>query len=218
MNDDRSLHGSTSAREEAQAVFNKRASDLRVLRHMARAIFVTLTLPITGIDQAQPQFYSIQERRGRAHRIVIYRPHDLAAGHTLPFVGFISSTRQPSLPHIAAAIERFDQLLVTELAHAPGILSYSSLQLHSGNWYNFALFSDAAAKTIFHRMDTHSYAAHTIAPQYYEWIRLHHGVLNGALADCTLRLQYTRYFTFDEQSGVVIRLITYKTEKVEGYA
>ncbi len=225
MNKDRDIQGAmyhapshASTHENTPAVLNKRAADLCVLRHMAHALYVTLSLQDPEAKQSQPLLYSMQERRGRAHRIVIYRPRDLAAGNTMPFVGFIGGTRQPSLPHIAAAIERFDQQLVVELANAPGILSYSSLQLRGGNWYNFALFNDAGAKTIFHRMETHTYAAHTIAPQYYDWIRLRHGVLSGTLADSTLRLHYTRFFTFDEQYGATIRLITHRTEGAEGYA
>jgi|GEM_PF-6981445 len=158
-------------------------------------------------------FFFARERRGRTHRIVIYHAGDLSLGHDLPFVGFISGRRRTALPAIGSEIEQLDRQLVAELANAPAVLSYSSLQLHSGNWYNLAIFRDAGGKTIFHRMDTHTYAAHEIAPRYYDWIRLHHGIIVGTLADGVLHLQYTRHITFDEQYAPTMRLIIHQLEE-----
>lgn len=201
----------------AWPVFNKRVSDTRVLQHMARALYLTLNTPGERVDQEQSLIFFAQEKRGRAHRIVIYHADDLAPGHDLPFVGFISRKNQPVVPAISAEIEQLDRQLVAELASAPGVLSYSSLQLRTGNWYNLAIFGDAGAKTIFHRLVTHTYAAHQVAPLYYEWIRLHHGIMVGTLADGRMHLHYTRYITFDEQRAPVVRLVVHQlTEGEEG--
>ena len=225
----------------ARAVLSKRISDTRILQHMAHALYLTLNMqgeywdhtsgesvdhtPDENGDQRpeQPQgiaptlIFFAQERRGRAHRVVIYHADDLLLGHDLPFVGFISGRSQPILSAISAEIEQLDRQLVVELASAPGVLSYSSLQLRSGNWYNLAIFGDAGAKTIFHRLDTHTYAAHQVAPRYYDWIRLHHGIIVGTLADGRMRLQYTRYITFEEQRAPMVRLVIHQlAEEAEG--
>ena len=203
--------------DSAWPVLNKRVSDTRILQHMARALSITLNMPDEHVDQEQSLNFFAQERRGRAHRIVIYHADELSLGRDLPFVGFISGRRQPTLAAISAEIEQLDRLLVVELASAPGVLSYSSLQLRSGNWYNLAIFGDAGAKTIFHRLDTHTYAAHQVAPRYYDWIRLHHGIIIGTLADNSMRLQYTRYITFEEQRTPAVRLVIHQlVEETEG--
>lgn len=202
----------------ARSVLSKRISDTRILQHMAHALYLTLNTPGERVDQEQPLIFFAQERRGRAHRIVIYRADDLSLGHDLPFVGFISGRSQPILSAISAEIEQLDRQLVVELASAPGVLSYSSLQLGGRNelgpyWYNLAIFGDAGAKTIFHRLDTHTYAAHQVAPRYYDWIRLHHGIILGTLAEGRMRLQYTRYITFEEQHTPVVRLVIHQLAK-----
>ena len=221
MNKDRDINNDT------QTVLSKRISDGRILRHMIRALSITLDAPGERADYRLGQahvptdenrstsleIFFVQERRGRTHRIVIYHARDLSPGQDLPFVGFISGRRRTAPPAIGSEIEQLDRQLVAELANAPGVLSYSSLQLHSGNWYNLAIFRDAGGKTIFHRMDTHTYAAHEIAPRYYDWIRLHHGIIVGTLADGVLRLQYTRYITFDEQYAPTMRLIMHQLEE-----
>ena len=231
----------------ARPVLSKRISDTRILQHMAHALYITLNLldehadPRPGppreidhtIDEASSQadpdkvgiiprgspglIFFAQERRGRAHRIVIYQADDLSLGCNLPFVGFISGRSQPILAAISAEIEQLDRQLVVELASAPGVLSYSSLQLRSGNWYNLAVFGDAGAKAIFHRLNTHTHAAHHVAPRYYDWIRLHHGIIVGTLADGRMRLQYTRSITFEEQRTPTVRLIIHQlAEGAEG--
>ena len=218
-------HEQSAPMDGARPVLSKRISDTRILQHMAHALYLTLNTPGERGDQEpeQPQgiaptlIFFAQERRGRAHRIVIYHADDLSLGHDLPFVGFISGRSQPILSVVSAEIEQLDRQLVVELASAPGVLSYSSLQLRSGNWYNLAIFGDAGAKTIFHRLDTHAYAAHQVAPRYYDWIRLHHGIIVGTLADGRMRLQYTRYITFEEQLTPMVRLVIHQlAEGAEG--
>src|SRR5205823_4605753 len=78
----------------------------------------------------------------------------------------------------------------------PGLLSYSSLELRNGHWYNLVLLSDADAKRHIRSAGTHMYAAYQLAWRYYEWIRLHSGVMPGGLAQVELVLQKTCYFVF----------------------
>jgi hypothetical protein len=67
------------------------------------------------------------------HRLAIYQPEALLVQRPLSFVGFISGKQKHLRPCVAQAIQRADQKLVEELADAPGILSYTSLQLQNGN-------------------------------------------------------------------------------------
>src|SRR5260370_811709 len=43
---------------------------------------------------------------------------------------------------------------------------------------------------------THAYAAYQLAPLYYEWVRLHHGILPSELAQGDMQLLGTKYYTF----------------------
>ncbi len=58
--------------DNAWPVLSKRVSDTRILQHMARALSITLNLPDEHVEQEQSLNFFAQERRGRAHRIVIY--------------------------------------------------------------------------------------------------------------------------------------------------
>ena len=89
-------------------------------------------------------------------------------------------------------------LLVEELADATGVLSYSSLELRNGNWCNLVLLSDAEAKTGIKGREMHKYAAYHLAHSYYEWIRLHTGIMPEGLDHTEMLLQKTKYYFFEE--------------------
>ena len=42
----------------------------------------------------------------------------------------------------------------------------------------------------------HKYAAYRLAHSYYEWIRLHNGVMPEGLDHMEMQLQKTKYYTF----------------------
>jgi hypothetical protein len=145
------------------------------------------------------------------HRLAIYQPEALLVQRPLSFVGFISGKQKHLRPCVAQAIQRADQKLVEELADAPGILSYTSLQLQNGNWCNLVLLSDASAKTYLKSSQTHNYAAYHLAHSYYEWIRLHQGVMPEGLDHRGMQLQKTKYYTFPAaQPRPLIRELLYQ--------
>jgi len=126
------------------------------------------------------------------------------------FVGFISRKQKQLDPSIVDEIHFIDQKLVAELIDHPSVLSYSSLELHTGIWCNLVLLSDNEAKTRFQSTQTHAYAAYQLAPRYYEWIRLHSGIMPDGLAYETMRVQKTRYYTFQPtQHGPSIQELVY---------
>src|SRR2546426_481732 len=76
------------------------------------------------------------------------------------------------------------------------VLRYSSLELRNGDWCNLVLLSDAGAKTHIKGSEMHKYAAYHLAHSYYEWIRLHNGVMPEGLDHMEMQLQKTKYYTF----------------------
>ena len=173
--------------------------DLVVLQAMARKITVTLrTLEVSGV-QTLPLSYSFEEQRGRQHRMLIFAPDELLKPEEMRFVGFVSGRSETAEQLIIDAIFRADQLMLAELTHVPGLLSYSSLELHPGVWYNLVLFRDPGVKSQVKDIEAHRHAAYQLSPAYYAWIRLNNGVLSGGLACPEWRLHTTRHYRF---SGV----------------
>jgi len=170
--------------------------DLVVLRHMARKLYMALQSLDPSAVTALPLIYSSEERRSREHRIVIFNYQELLLNRSLTFVGFISGRQEAIDPTVASEIPRADDQLLTELVKTPGVLSYSSLELRKDSWYNLVLLRDATIREHVKGSTTHAYAAYQLAPLYYEWVRLHHGILPNGLAQGDMQLQSTRYYTF----------------------
>lgn len=173
--------------------------DLAVLKHMALHVRGMLARLEQSGTSAQPLLYYAEERRQRIHRIAIYNPQELRLNSSIAFVGFVSGKRQPGSTSIANEILTVDKLLIAELTGIPGILSYSSLERSNGNWYNLVLLSHLDMKRHIKNNETHAYAAHQLAPRYYDWIRLHNGAMPGGLATNEMVLQRTKLYIFHEE-------------------
>jgi hypothetical protein len=169
-------------------------NDIIVLKRMLQQLVGELqsgtTFPI------QPSFTFSTTRRPRLQRMVIYRPDDVRLASTMAFVAFISKRQHAPDAEVVRAIHDIDRELVTTMADVTDLLAYFSLELHSGQWYNLVLLREGSTKKQITAFSLHSYAAHELAPQYYAWIRLHHGLINGGLARGNLELQSTHYYTF----------------------
>jgi hypothetical protein len=168
--------------------------DLRVLRYMAHSVHFRLLR--SASEATLPSMEYIVERRKRTHRVIIYQQQENLLQASLLFVGFVSGMQPHVSPVIAQEIQRVDQLFIAELAHNAGLLSYSSLELNPGQWYNLVLLSDLAAKTYFKESSTHRYAAYNLAMHYYAWIRLHHGIMPGGLEAKHMLVQSTKLYSF----------------------
>lgn len=183
---------------------NKGKLDLIVLRYMVYKLWLTMQIQEQTTNAHESCFYYADEHHQRMHRIAIYDIRtgllELQQRKCLIFVGFVSKKQQLLSATITNSIYEVDRTLITELQSAAGLLSYSSLELRSGNWYNLVLLSDHTAKTHIQSSDTHKYAAYQLAPRYYEWIRLHSGIITGGLDNGQLLLQSTKYYTFHESS------------------
>jgi hypothetical protein len=193
---------------------NKGRLDLIVLRYMAHSI--QLILLKEAVVTHMPLLSYSRERRGRMHRIAIYDQQGLQEQQDLAFVGFVSRKQQPLSASILEDIYEVDRKLVVELVGTPGMLSYSSLELRTGNWYNLVLFNDPITKRHIRDSETHKYAAYQLAPRYYEWIRLHNGIMPGGIARCELVLQKTNRYTFLMNSlRPIVRELTYENVTLE---
>jgi hypothetical protein len=184
--------------DQSYADIKKGKLDLVVLRYMARRIHLTIRQLDQPVPVSQPLLYTLQERHGRTHRIAIYKQQELVQRDTLTFVGFISRKRKPLHESIVDEIQDVDSRLLVELVDAPGILSYSSLELRNGDWCNLVLLSNAEAKLHIKSAPTHRYAAYGLADSYYEWIRLHNGIMPEGLDHTEMLLQKTKYYFFQE--------------------
>jgi hypothetical protein len=187
-----------SAGPEAPSGRNKSKFDLAILKYMTQKLLVTLHTRAQLINEMLPLYTSFEERCGRAHRMIIFTPQALLAEDNLMFIGFVSRRRKAIEQRIIDELFRVDQQMLDEIAHIPGLMSYSSLEWRAGNWYNLVVLRETAAKEHFRTMKTHRYAAYQLSPAYYEWIRLHNGSLPGGLAGQEMLLHSTKYYLFPE--------------------
>ena len=197
MSNDNNQHTTTFDAVVRQSI-NKVKPDLVILKYMAQQLYITLQQPDSPGTTTETMFYSLEDCHKRTQRIVIYKSQELLLSQHLFFVGFVSGKQHILSSSILSEIERIDELMVTELVNIPGIFSYSSLEVRPGRWYNLVVFRNAETKVHLKSSHTHARAAHQLAPQYYEWIRLHNGIMPGGLSRQDLLLQSTKYYTFPE--------------------
>ena len=84
----------------------------------------------------------------------------------------------------------------------------------NGDRYNLVLLSNASAKTHIKSSETHKYAADHLSHSYYEWIRLHKGVMPEGLDHMEMQLQKTKYYTLQVgEQRPSIREMIYETAR-----
>lgn len=175
--------------------------DLIVLRHMARCVLMTLQtqrLEATN-DTTIPQLFEFTERKRGLHRTALYKPEVLLAAETIAFVGFVSAWQERVDEEIKAELYRADRRIFPALLDISGLLGYSSLELRPGRWYNLVLLQNLAHGAELKESSEHQYAAYTLAPKVYQWIRLHHGLFPGGLVTLRPRLLLTKHYSFQEE-------------------
>jgi hypothetical protein len=187
------------ATKESLAATNTRGNvDLLVLKYMAQRLRLALYQLDQTLYTSSPLLHYVQERRERTHRIALYRYQELFLHSAFPFVGFVSRRHRGLSQWVIDEIQKVDALLIEEILANVGILSYSSLQLSNGDWYNLVIMQDVAAKAHIKQNRTHNYAAYHLATHYYEWIRLHNGLFLEGLDSTRMLLYKTRYYIFQE--------------------
>ncbi len=179
-----------------RAEVKKSKLDLAVLKYMTRRLHFLLRQLGQPLSTAQPSLYLLEERHKRTHRITIYKQQELLLRSSFLFVGFVSRKHKDALPSVSDDIVQADKQLIQEFVHNPAILSYSSLEFRNGDWCNLVVMSGPEAKSDIKSSATHAYAAHQLAQHYYEWIRLHNGIMPEGLDHTEMQLLKTKYYTF----------------------
>ena len=196
MNKDSYLNLREALEEHSLSHSEENEQDIVLLRYMAQRIYVTLYLLDEPTDPSQPLLYYSEEGNKHTHRIAIYNPQQLLLNCKIDFVGFISRKQQPGDQEVIEEIRGMDKKLIVELINTPGLMSYSSLELRDGRWCNLVLFCGAETKMHIRNSEMHAYAAYQLSPRYYEWIRLHNGIILAGLARNEMQLQKTTYYVF----------------------
>jgi hypothetical protein len=171
------------------------AADVVAIRIMAaRLAALVRDPPAAGATRPQLLVVETREPDGRPHRAVLCDKARLRAARDLAFVGFFAWKRPGLDP---SPLTRVDDELIGEFPRHPGILSYSSLELHDGNWANLILLDPPEAKDRWRESPRHAHAATELAPRHYTAVRLHNGVFpGGLLSGADPVLVRTRYHDF----------------------
>ena len=196
MNNDSYVNSNEVLDEDSPPSDEEYEQDIVLLRYMTQRIYITLYLLDEPKDASQPLLYFLEEGHKYTHRIAIYSPQALLLNNKLDFVGFISRKLQPGDSQVIEEIRTVDKKLILELINTPGLMSYSSLELRDGRWCNLVLFSGPETKSYLKQSDMHKYAAYQLSPRYYDWVRLHNGIMPGGLAHNELLLQKTKFYRF----------------------
>jgi hypothetical protein len=170
------------------------ASDVNSLRFMIDQLCLFLESPHLYSHSSRPIIFHRPSPEKWLYRLVVADPVHLMQQSSLTFVGFLGQKRSDA--NIALADE-FDQTLVGEIPNHPGLLSYSTMGLVSGDFSNLVIFSNLEAKAHWSRSNAHAKAAGKLSPDYYLSIRLYNGQLSRGIADShSLQLTQIKYFDY----------------------
>jgi len=137
-------------------------------------------------------------RAGCRHWLVVPSAPALSAAEDVTVVGFFGDQR-PGMDH--SAIYQLEADVVARLGHyAPmGLLGYYDAEIAPAEHGNLALFATREVPPEWHRDRVHAVAVAS-APRHYSVVRLHRGMIRGALLGRgRLVIQRTRYFDFGQQ-------------------
>ena len=155
----------------------------------------TIMRQLDGFTTARPiQHIHWVEDEGRRHRMIINNAPDLLNLSSFIWVGFFGQRRPNADPH---PVEEMDRELVVDLYQHPGILAYTTVAKADGDFGNLILFGSPVAVNHWATSPLHLRSAQVLSPPYYYSIRIHSGILPGALlSDGKLRLEQTKYFDY----------------------
>jgi hypothetical protein len=137
-------------------------------------------------------------RAGCRHWLVVPNAPALDGARDVTAVGFFGDLR-PGMDH--SAIYQLEADVVARLGrYAPvGLLGYYDAELAPALHGNLVLFGTREVPSQWHRDRVHA-AAVASAPRHYSVVRLHRGMINGALlGPGRLAIERTRYFDFRQE-------------------
>ncbi|MGD2049386.1 MAG: hypothetical protein PVH03_07825, partial [Chloroflexota bacterium] len=163
-------------------------NDVNTLRFMVDQLCLFLENHHFKDNPSSPIIVHRPSRDNWFYRLVIARPEILVQPGELSIVGFLGHRREDANLELA---DEFDQILVNEIPDYPGLLSYSTMALVSGDFSNLVIFTDTSVKEQWSRGKAHEQAVRKLSPDFYVSIKLYNGKLPGGLAD-SRSLQLTR--------------------------
>jgi len=137
-------------------------------------------------------------RAGCRHWLVVPNAPALGGAQDVTAVGFFGDLR-PGMNH--SAIYQLEADVVARLGrYAPvGLLGYYDAEIAPALHGNLVIFGTREVPSKWHRDRVHA-AAVASAPRHYSVVRLHRGMIRGALlGPGHLVIQRTRYFDFRQQ-------------------
>ena len=137
-------------------------------------------------------------RAGRLHWLVVPSVPALNGAHDVTAVGFFGDQR-PGMDH--AALYQLEADVVAGLGRyaSVGLLGYYDAEIAPAVHGNLVLFGARGVPAEWHTDRRHA-AAVAAAPRHYSAVRLHRGIIGGALLGRGhLVIQRTRYFDFAQE-------------------
>ncbi len=131
---------------------------------------------------------------GLKRRIIVCEPDALFGATELHVVGFLAErNRDVDIGPLETANSR----IVKNFRDYPGILSYGSRQLSTGDWVNLVLNDAPRAAENWRNCEAHSRAVAELSPRHYRNVRIHSGRLPGGLAGSrAIAIDRTRYVDY----------------------
>jgi hypothetical protein len=168
--------------------------DREVLQGILEGLKRIVTAPEGLPERPRPLVMHRRDPDGRKHRIVVCDLRALTSGQTLMVVGFLGARCEGKDP---APLDAIDEELIAGFSNYPGILSYCSSQQPGDNWANLVLMRGPEAVGHWASSPRHAFAAKAMAPEYYQYIRLHNGLLEGGLLSGNpIVLHRTKYYDY----------------------
>jgi hypothetical protein len=171
------------------------AGDAAHLERLRGALVRMLSRLTDNERGCQPRL-ELSEEDDRAMRHILARPRDLLDAPALSVVGFCGEKRASLGLREQEEMAIVDGQLVAELCEHPHMLSYSSIANGDGNWSNLVLMTHLDGTQHWRTSVRHAAAVESLAPRFYQHIRLHNGVLPDGLASERIVLTSTKYFDF----------------------
>ena len=172
------------------------STDQQCMMHMLKSVQdYVIEQQIT--EAAAPHVFKVDDSCNRFHRLVVTGPQKLRELEQITAVAFFGEVRPNS--DAAEAVHRVDDELIGDFGKFTGLLSYSTVELPSGNWANMALFVDPQARDEWARNERHTRAIKELAARHYRSIRLQNSTLVGPLATARIEIERTKYYSYNDQ-------------------
>ena len=182
------------------------ANDLAFLEHarsLLRELLETQVLEeyrLVHPEIDEPDALGVSVDFNTGYRLIIVNRAALLNQDALTVVGFCGHKRANLSPDLLDEMSEIDAKLVEEMRRQDHMLSYCSVEREDGNWCNLVLIRTPQGIGQWREGQLHSHATETLSPQYYQWVRLHNGVLPHGLASPHIELTSTKYYDFGDGS------------------